>query len=494
MPSTPCAPTPEIAREISGFLNECEYNEATIKNLGLATTPWRGSAVQPLLSYKIPDNPRLERLIRLFHFGESVPAQRTESILGPEFVDKMIACRMMRRNADLLIPECMLAPYGAFLLAGDSVTRLHEGHTDDLVLGPSSSMRMLARSLIIRQRSDVLDLGTGCGVLALVLAGSSKAVRATDINPRAEAFTRFNAALNGIANIEASCGDRFEPVEDETFDLIVSNPPFFLGPEPHLLFTSNALELDSFVESLARAAGRHLNSGGFFQMTCEWVERSDEPWKQRLTSWFEGSGCDVLVLKAYEVSTIDYTLRRAAEAAAVCPVESGDSLLRQMRYFEQQHVSKIFGGVVSMRRRDGKNWMVFEEMEETPAESFGELLEERFATLDVITSAEGAALLGTRPRVAKGVRLMQPAIPQEGVWKGITAYLERPGALGRRVGFEPEIIELIARFDGSKTVETIVEEVAKGRKLSATKVAEIVLKVVRDLASRGMIEFPSAEL
>lgn len=75
----------------------------------------------------------------------------------------------------------------------------------------------------------VLDLGCGAGTLALLLSSDVRHIVATDINPRAIDFTRFNAAQNKIHNVEPRTGDLFEPVAQDRFDLIFSQPPYYPG-------------------------------------------------------------------------------------------------------------------------------------------------------------------------------------------------------------------------------------------------------------------------
>lgn len=82
----------------------------------------------------------------------------------------------------------------------------------------------------IKPSDKVLDLGTGSGVGAIFAAGHSHHVVATDINPNAVRCASINALLNDVADrIDTRLGDLFEPVEGETFDLILYNPPFYLG-------------------------------------------------------------------------------------------------------------------------------------------------------------------------------------------------------------------------------------------------------------------------
>ncbi|HEV2426927.1 MAG TPA: methyltransferase [Acidimicrobiales bacterium] len=72
----------------------------------------------------------------------------------------------------------------------------------------------------------VLDMGTGCGVNALLAARAGAAVVAVDVNPSAVAATRANAAANGLANrVDARESDVFSDV-DGLFDLVVVDPPY----------------------------------------------------------------------------------------------------------------------------------------------------------------------------------------------------------------------------------------------------------------------------
>jgi SAM-dependent methyltransferase len=75
-----------------------------------------------------------------------------------------------------------------------------------------------------------LDVGTGTGVLALLLARRGARVVATDVEPRAVACARENAARLGLADrVEVVEADLFPPGR---FDLVVSNPPWIPGA-PH---------------------------------------------------------------------------------------------------------------------------------------------------------------------------------------------------------------------------------------------------------------------
>src|SRR5690606_34305992 len=100
----------------------------------------------------------------------------------------------------------------------------------DHVLGVGGASRTLAELIVPTPVDRALDLGTGCGIQALLIARHADEVVATDISERALAFAELNARLNAVTNIEFRHGSMFEPVAGEAFDLVVSNPPFVITP------------------------------------------------------------------------------------------------------------------------------------------------------------------------------------------------------------------------------------------------------------------------
>lgn len=114
-----------------------------------------------------------------------------------------------------------------------------------------------------------LEVGTGTGVLALVLARAGARVTATDLEPRAVACARENASRLGVA-------DRVEVVEADLFpagataDLVLSNPPWVpadaYGPLDRAVYDPGG----AFLERLVLGIRPRLAPGGE-----AWVVLSD---------------------------------------------------------------------------------------------------------------------------------------------------------------------------------------------------------------------------
>ncbi len=95
------------------------------------------------------------------------------------------------------------------------------------VFSPHPVSILIANALEAKPSMSVLDVGTGSGILAIAAAKlHATRVVAIDLYSGALDVARRNACLNGVEDrIEWVCGNLLEPVKDERFDLIVSNPP-----------------------------------------------------------------------------------------------------------------------------------------------------------------------------------------------------------------------------------------------------------------------------
>jgi methylase of polypeptide subunit release factors len=128
------------------------------------------------------------------------------------------------------------------------------------VPGPAS-LDLLKYMFCVRGKS-VLDLGCGTGLFAIAAAKLGAAeVWATDLSPAAIDCTRRNAGRNGV-EIVSKVGDLFEPVQDRTFDLIVTLPPQMPAPSGARGPGFGGADGLRYFESILREAPSHLERGG----------------------------------------------------------------------------------------------------------------------------------------------------------------------------------------------------------------------------------------
>jgi 2-polyprenyl-3-methyl-5-hydroxy-6-metoxy-1,4-benzoquinol methylase len=106
----------------------------------------------------------------------------------------------------------------------------------------------------------ILDLGTGCGIVAVEAALRGHNVVATDVYQPTMVLARFNARLNQ-ANVEFRQGHLWEPVAGERFDRVLTNP--------HYGHADDQLRLE-----VLRGATKHLTADGklLLATALEWDE------------------------------------------------------------------------------------------------------------------------------------------------------------------------------------------------------------------------------
>ncbi|NOX42552.1 MAG: peptide chain release factor N(5)-glutamine methyltransferase [Gammaproteobacteria bacterium] len=82
----------------------------------------------------------------------------------------------------------------------------------------------------------IADIGTGSGAIALAIASERPActITATDICESALIIAKNNAVRLSLSNLEFHCGNWFEPIQNELFDIVISNPPYIANNDPHL--------------------------------------------------------------------------------------------------------------------------------------------------------------------------------------------------------------------------------------------------------------------
>jgi release factor glutamine methyltransferase len=128
--------------------------------------------------------------------------------------------------------------------------------------------------------AQVLDLGTGSGAVALAVAHRRPLARltATDLSPAALAVAQANAARLGLSLAWAG-GHWWQALPAQArFDLVLSNPPYIAGDDPHLpalrheplmALTPGGDGLGALTEIIAGAAP-HLKGGSWLVLEHGW--------------------------------------------------------------------------------------------------------------------------------------------------------------------------------------------------------------------------------
>ncbi|MEO8156182.1 MAG: peptide chain release factor N(5)-glutamine methyltransferase [Betaproteobacteria bacterium] len=126
----------------------------------------------------------------------------------------------------------------AYLLGRREFYGLDFRVTPDVLIPRADTETLVDAALEVLDRDaahDVLDLGTGSGCVAVVIAHERPVARVTALDASASALkiAGGNALAHGV-NVAFVRGNWLEPLAGRRFDLIVSNPPYVAAGDPHL--------------------------------------------------------------------------------------------------------------------------------------------------------------------------------------------------------------------------------------------------------------------
>ncbi|MGA9839161.1 MAG: methyltransferase [Thermoplasmata archaeon] len=157
---------------------------------------------------------------------------------------------------------------------------------------------LLIENLTIARTDRVLDVGCGWGAVGVAAAKAARDGRAvlTEVNRRAARLAEKNLERNRIANAEVRVGAFFEPVADERFDLIATNPPYRAG-RPHVLRILAEASDHLRPDGRLVLVGKGSHGIRFYQ---EWLESH---WPGTVEVLGRGSGYRVLEARRRGVSS-----------------------------------------------------------------------------------------------------------------------------------------------------------------------------------------------
>jgi len=165
------------------------------------------------------------------------------------------------------------------------------------VYEPAEDTFLLADNLLVKKSDNVLEIGTGTGIIAIIASKKAKKVVTVDINRYAVECARKNTEIN-LACVDIRWGDLFDPVDDEKFDLILFNTPYLPIEDDELV--DDELEaawnggkdgrfvINRFIKGLVE----HLNPCGRVQLVQSSLSNVEETTGRLMELGFEVSVTD----------------------------------------------------------------------------------------------------------------------------------------------------------------------------------------------------------
>ena len=145
---------------------------------------------------------------------------------------------------------------------------------DVLIPRPETEMLVDFALECLPRGGALLDLGTGCGAIALAVKHHRPEARVTAVEQSSQALAIASAnASRHRLDVEFLRGDWFAPLGDRRFDVVVSNPPYIASGDPHLAQGDLRFEPQAAlvggadglgaIRVIVALAPRHFHAGGW---------------------------------------------------------------------------------------------------------------------------------------------------------------------------------------------------------------------------------------
>ncbi len=430
----------------------------------------------------------LNTLIRLFCIEASCDTADLARAVAPMSVTEWVDAGLVAVDGATARACLKILPYHDLLVGFDPAWTLLTQQARGYVMGIGSSTLTLANLTIRNRISSTLDLGTGCGFHALLASSHSVRVTGVDINPRAVSIASLNGLLNGLTNVSFAGGDLFDPVSGQTFDLIVSNPPFVISPEQTYIYRDSGMEADGITRKIVRAAPAYLNTGGFCQILCNWAETRDRDWKDRLKEWFAGTGCDAWVMRTEVRDPATYAATWIRHTERASDADFAERYDKWLRYYDEQGIISLSAGLITMRKSvKPSSWFRADEGPERMLGPAGDALALGFRLKDFLEETGDPDLLKVRCRANPDMAMDRTTVPTDEGWVDTSLSIRLNRGLCYTGNIDYFVSDLIMGCDGDAPLGELLDRMARSLKKDPSTVAPAFTPIARGLIEKGFL-------
>jgi hypothetical protein len=420
-------------------------------------------------------------LVRLLLIGDPVASDDARRLLAVDEMDRLLTVQDGQVSCPLEV-----APHaedGAdWWVVSDRVDALGRPTRPDHVLGVGGASTTLAQLTVRRPVRAALDIGTGCGVQALHLSRHATTVTATDSVPRALSLAATGFALSDV-DVELVHGDLTQPVKDHSFDLVVCNPPFVVGPAARFAYRDAGLPGDAISRDAVRAAASVLADGGVAQLLVNWLHVDGDDWRDRATEWVADLGCDAWLIERDSQDPVDYVSTWLADAG-----ERDESLAEGwLAWFARERVDAVGFGWVVLRRGPAPHRVAVESATQAMDQPLGPHVASWLDRVDWLRGHNDGALLEARLLASPALRHDVTSTTSPDGWLTAGQALRLDEGFRWSLPCDEPTAAIVGGCDGATPLRSLVAVLAAVLGEREEDLAPAVCATVRGLIDRGLL-------
>jgi len=476
--------------QVRNFFRSAEFDDATVCR-ALAI-----DAMSDMASVRW-DEIRLDTLsaplrwcIETFVRGTPPPAQQSRALCGEETFAAFRSLgllRAARHDPAAIVSPIWLYPIAGFIVVSDRHDD-PEGETfvppEDIVFpalhaGTLSFLRLLPAT----RGGEALDLCGGAGIGALHLARSARLAVTADVTERAAFFAAFNGRLNDMP-ISSVCGDLYEPVKSQQFDLISAHPPYVPAVGTHMVFRDAGDTGEEITRRVIEGLPAHLHCGGICVIVCT-ARDTEKPFEQRARDWLGPVAPEFdVILSVEKVRSVEDVVASMRERGMITGDEQAQAVTARLRALDTRH---FVSGALIMRR-------CAEPVLEAPV---------RLRLSDDATAADFERLFAwrrharwsdfsrwlaeSRPRLAPDLQLTVRHAVHEGELVPADCVFSKERGIRTELRIERWVVPLIARFDGDRSVAQVYAAARNAGEMPDELTLEAFASLVRLMIERDLL-------
>lgn len=235
-----------------------------------------------LLNQVFSENNKLLSLYKIFLLDLHVEISELKAVIKEDLIYKIIELEIFEKSKDNKVrSKVSITPLGDCYFINEGHAEFEPLHVHQVSRSQNyvfEVFKLLKDNTKIFKNDKVLDYCSGSGALGMSVSSTNSEVSGLELNPRAVEFSKLNALLNSRSSnyIEGNANKGW--LNNEKFDLVVSNPPFHgminndpLDPEKSRLVVHAGDFGDSSTREILSRLDTNLNDDGNSIIVANWL-------------------------------------------------------------------------------------------------------------------------------------------------------------------------------------------------------------------------------